>query len=272
MVRNRDLDLAPDFQRNEVWKPLQKSRLIESILLQIPLPAFYFAEDPDGTMRVVDGLQRLSTIRDYCQQEARGFALNGLEYLWEAEGKRFSELAPSWRRRLYNTQIIAYVVDPQTPDPVKFDIFKRINTLGSPLNAQEIRHCMSGPAARDFLKGSAGSEKFHRATGGVLRNHVRMVDRELALRFYAFYLLDNNIEAYAKYPTLDAFLMDATREIENLSEERRHRLFGAFETAMENAYNLFGRHAFRKWPLEEEQKRSPINRRSSRVGPSSLRR
>src|SRR5436190_1363685 len=61
----RSLDLAPDFQRLEVWKPVQKAQLIESILLQIPLPAFYFAEDGDGTLRVVDGLQRLSTVRDF---------------------------------------------------------------------------------------------------------------------------------------------------------------------------------------------------------------
>ena len=81
MIDDGDLELAPDFQRNTVWKARQKSRLIESILLQIPLPAFYFAEDANGMMRVVDGLQRLSTVRSYVRGEPTDFALSGLEYL-----------------------------------------------------------------------------------------------------------------------------------------------------------------------------------------------
>jgi len=65
MIDDGDLDLAPDFQRNQVWKEKAKSRLIESILLRIPLPAFYFSADGDGRLRVVDGLQRLSTVHSF---------------------------------------------------------------------------------------------------------------------------------------------------------------------------------------------------------------
>jgi uncharacterized protein with ParB-like and HNH nuclease domain len=75
-----DIDLTPDFQRNLVWDDLRKSRLIESILLRIPLPIFYFAQDEDGRISVVDGLQRLSTIRDFMNNN---FRLNNLEYLQE---------------------------------------------------------------------------------------------------------------------------------------------------------------------------------------------
>jgi uncharacterized protein with ParB-like and HNH nuclease domain len=135
MVKEGDLELAPDFQRKKVWGPVQKSRLIESILLRIPLPAFYFSSDEQGLLQVVDGLQRLSTINDFVNGK---FVLNGLEYLQkDVGGKRFETLPANWSRRVYSTQIIANVVDPQTPDQVKFDIFKRINTGGSPLNAQE---------------------------------------------------------------------------------------------------------------------------------------
>lgn len=258
MIRDEELDLAPDFQRQQVWKAYQKSRLIESILLQIPLPSFYFTEETDGVMRVVDGLQRLSTIEQFCRVDEGGFRLNGLEYLHDVEGLRFGELAPSWQRRLRNTQLFVHVIDPQTPDPVKFDIFKRINTGGSPLNAQEIRHCMSGRAARAFLKASVALPEFQRATGGALQNHIRMVDREVALRFYAFYMLVD-VEEYRDSVTMDAFLTEATRVIDGLSDAERETLIAAFKMAMSNAYKLFGEHAFRKWPLDDER-RSPINR------------
>ncbi len=131
------LDLAPDFQRLQVWKPVQKARLIESVLLQIPLPAFYFAEDRDGTLRVVDGVQRLTTIHDFVRGGSGGsggFSLEGLAYIDDVTGKHFEELPALWQRRLHNTQIVANVIDPSTPRPVMLDIFKRINTGGTPLS------------------------------------------------------------------------------------------------------------------------------------------
>jgi hypothetical protein len=89
MIDDGELELAPGFQRNKVWSLGTRSRLIESILLKIPLPAFYFAQDNDGTMKVVDGLQRLSTVHSFAREE--GFTLHGLEYLSGEEGKRFVE-------------------------------------------------------------------------------------------------------------------------------------------------------------------------------------
>src|SRR5271165_3559787 len=97
-------------------------------------------------------------------------------------------------------------------DKVKFDIFKRINTGGSPLNAQEIRHCMSLKRSRDFLKELTELPSFDLATGGKLRNHVRMVDREVALRFCAFSII--GVDVYGKFETMDAFLTEATRQID----------------------------------------------------------
>ncbi|MFJ5724959.1 DUF262 domain-containing protein [Streptomyces sp. NPDC093149] len=261
MIEDESLELAPDFQRGQVWKPVQKSRLIESVLLQIPLPAFYFAEDTDGLMRVVDGLQRLSTIRDFVRGgEKGGFALKGLEYLKGAvEGKRFEDLPAPWRRRIYNTQIVTNVIDPTTPSDVMYDIFKRINTGGTPLNAQEIRHCMSKDRSRDLLQQMTSTAEFNAATND-MGGHIRMNDREMALRFAAFWLMGT--DGYAKYAAMDPFLQRTTIMLDNEKEVTKARsadLMAAFRKAMVNARLVFGDQAFRKWPLGMSG-RNPINR------------
>lgn len=262
MIAEGDIELAPDFQRNQVWKLPQKSRLIESILLQIPLPAFYFAEDSDGMMRVVDGLQRLSTVRDFVRGGPNGgFALKGLEYL-DIDGKRFDELPPAWRRRINNTQIVVHVIDPTTPTGIKYDIFKRINTGGSPLSSQEIRHCMSKERSRKFLKRCTNMTEFDQATDGRLRRHPRMNDREMALRFCAFELL-GLAEYRDTYQAMDPFLDAATSSLDDprkVDDAALEDLHGKFTRSMRNCREVFGDHAFRKWPYSSEKRLSPINR------------
>ncbi|HEX5493065.1 MAG TPA: DUF262 domain-containing protein [Mycobacteriales bacterium] len=261
LIDYEDLELAPDFQRNRVWKVRQKSRLIESILLQIPLPAFYFAEDRNGRMRVVDGLQRLSTVHSYVRGGQDAFALTDLEYLTQtAEGKGFGELPAALQRRIHNAQIVVHVIDPTTPPSVKYDIFKRINTLGTPLNAQEIRHCMSNDRSREFLKRCAHTEEFDRATGGRLRDHIRMDDRELVLRYCAFWL--RGVDGYLADGSMDVFLERATALLDNPEEtpvQRLDQLHASFRAAMVNCFAVFAEHAFRKWPRNADR-HNPINR------------
>lgn len=251
------LELAPDFQRGQVWRDYQKSLLVESLLLQIPLPAFYFAEDNEGAFHVVDGLQRLSTLHTFVR--GASFRLKGLEYLDGAEGRRFSDLEIQWQRRINNTQLIINVIDPTTPADVMYNIFKRINTGGTPLNAQEIRHCMGKPRGREILKRMTHTEAFDLATNG-LTDHIRMNDREMALRFAAFYLF--GMAEYMENPVMENFLMRATRLLDDpikLPDRRVHILEEIFSKAMSNAYLLFGEHSFRKWPWTAYG-RSPINR------------
>ncbi len=258
-IEEHSLELAPDFQRGRVWNVGQKSRLVESVLLQIPLPAFYFAEDSDGAFHVVDGLQRLSTLYAYVRDPHSAFPLRGLEYLDDIEGKHFADLSIQWQRRILNTQLIVNVIDPSTPSNAMYDIFKRLNTGGTPLNAQEIRHSMSRPRSRNILKRMTHTDAFTIATNG-LTDHIRMSDREMALRFAAFSLLGLN--GYLEQPAMEPFLMHATRMLDDprqVPDERVAELERSFTTAMENAYLLFGEHAFRKWPLGAVG-RSPINR------------
>lgn len=261
MIGDGDIELAPDFQRLFVWKSLQRSRLIESILLGIPLPAFYFNQDRKGAMQVVDGVQRLTTIYEFA---TKGVPLSDLEYL-KLEGQRFDSLDVVLRRRFQQTQIFANVIEPQTPDDVKFDVFRRINTGGSPLTAQEIRHCMSRSRSRDLLKRMTALPSFHRATDGAFKHERRMADREVVLRFCAFRSL-SSIDAYREFASLDSFLLDFTRQVDgvhqdkpDLSDSALDRLTDDFDRAMGNASAVFDNAAFRKYPTSAK-KRGPINR------------
>ena len=214
-------------------------------------------------MQVVDGVQRLSTINDFVtgdRDRGGGFPLNGLEYLGDVKGRRFNDLPAVWKRRIYNTQIVAHVIEPSTPAAVMYDIFWRINTGGTPLKAQEIRHCVSKQRSRAFLKELAETAAFETATSGKLRNHRRMVDRELALRFVAFWC--RGPEGYLRNDSLESFLLRATRSLDDEHEIDAPALLeirSAFERGLSLAHKVFGGHAFRKWPKGMDQL-APINR------------
>lgn len=274
-IRLREIDLSPDFQREYVWKSRQRTRLIESVLLGIPLPAFYFNQEDDATYQVVDGVQRLSTISLFMND---GHALDALdlEYLKDLDGLKYTALDQASMRRFRSAQIVVHIIEPQTPDEVKYDIFGRVNTLGSPLSAQEIRHAMSRTRSRDFLRNLSELESFDRATGKNffrrdpddltqwVRDTGRMMNRELALRFCAF--LDFNLDFYRQFSSLDAYLADYTKRIDDrsltasgLSEAKLNELYARFDQAMTNAANVLGKYAFRRHP-SNASKRGPINR------------
>ncbi len=255
MIKEGDIDLAPDFQRHYVWKERQRSGLIESLLLGIPLPSFYFNEDSANRLQVVDGVQRLTTVYRYLTNPE--VKLGDLTYLHDLTGQGYEDLAPPFRRRLGSAQFVVHVIDPQTPYRVKFDIFRRINTGGTSLSAQEIRHCMSKTRSREFLKELVGDESFVTATGGALNDHPRMADRELALRFVAFRLFTS--DDYSEHDSFNDFLGFVTNRLDDLAEEDLDGLRNDFVRGMTNGYAVFGDHAFRKWPRDATRK-SPINR------------
>lgn len=272
-IKDGDIDLAPDFQRGYVWKARQRTRLIESILLGIPLPAFYFNQASDGKYQVVDGVQRLSTISLFMRDEHR-LTAQDLEYIVDLDGLAYSELDPGALRRFRSTQIVVHIIEPQTPDEVKYDIFSRVNTLGSPLSPQEIRHAMSKERSREFIRTLVESEEFEaaterqywrkdKATGELVRDSGRMTDRELVLRFCAFRSFA--IDDYRQYASLDAYLIEFTRRLDGVSEQDAFsepdlvKLDQDFRRAMVNAHEILGNAAFRRWPLTLDR-RGPINR------------
>lgn len=259
-IRRGVLDLQPEFQRMAgIWSEQNQSRLIESMLLRIPLPTFYAAEAEadDDAWIIVDGVQRLTTIARFIVPESideSPLVLRRLEYLWQYEGKRFADLPGRLQTRLVETELVLHLIRRGTPEPVMFNIFARINTGGRPLTRQELRHALIPGPARILLREMAESEEFQVATLGTV-SPERMDDREMVLRFIAFWL--RSPEQYG--PDLDEFLRKAMHEVNRFSASQVARLRQDFNKAMNAARIIFGDHAFRKlYPGQE--RRSPINK------------
>lgn len=254
-IRREEIVLQPDFQRSDdVWSKPTQSRLVESLLLRIPIPVFYMAADRDDNWKVVDGLQRLSTLRDFILR--KNLRLRGLEYLSQFHNYKFDDLPRPMQRRITETQLSCHVIEPGTPAEVMFNVFKRINTGGKPLVGQEIRHALNPGAARDLLRRLSRSEEFLRATDGTV-SPKRMADRECVLRFLAFRSLGQ-----AKYGgKLDDFLMLAMGFLDALPREIHVSLEADFRRAMSLAADIFGREAFRK-PKRAgySRQRTPVNK------------
>lgn len=249
------LDLAPDFQRQaNIWKDDVKSRLIESILIRIPLPAFYIDATNEDKWLVVDGLQRLSALKQFVSEKK--LKLSGLEYLTNLEGKTYEELEPRYQRRILETQPTVYLIEKGTPIEVKYNIFKRINTGGVRLSNQEIRHALNPGQANKFLVKLAGTEEFRRVINLSESKKKRMDDREFITGFLAFKL--NSYKDYQK-DTRDAFLSKGLSKVNNLSEAELNEIENSFKKAMIAAFNIFGENAFRK--LSNKNKRKfPLNK------------
>lgn len=258
-IKSSMIDLQPDFQRRwGVWDAKRQSRLIESLLLRIPLPVLYAAEDGDERWEIVDGIQRLSTIARFIEPSSVSAApliLHGLEYLHDYENKSFADLSERLKLRLRETELIIHLIRKGTPPEVKFNIFARINTGGVSLSAQELRHAITPGKARDILLQWSALKEFKQATDGSIKA-IRMDDREVVLRFLAFYMA--GLEAY-RQPDMDGFLIRAMKIINETSDVELNNVRQQFISAMSAAQAIFGLYAFRK-RFTRGAPRLPINK------------
>ena len=255
------LKLQPDFQRKAgIWTNVKQSRLIESLVLRIPLPSFYVSEDDEEEWEVVDGVQRLTAISRFVQPQSddQALRLTGLEYLkGDFDGFRFQDLPPRLSRRIRETEFTFHVIESNTPPAVRFNIFARINTGGMPLTHQELRHALVPGKARDILKQWAESKSFRNAVDHSVKPD-RMADREMVLRYFAFWNMPTP-ESYSRRD-FGEFLMDAMKDMNRLRRSEVNEVRETFESAMRVAHRVFGREAFRKKYSADETWRRPINR------------
>lgn len=188
-LENDEIDLEPEYQRHgNLWSMDQQSRLIESMMLKIPIPAFYFNAANEEKWGVIDGLQRLTVLKNFLvgQSDEDGKRKKekfiGLQYLSEFNGCTFDELPRQYVRRIKETSIVAYTVEKGTPDAVIYNIFQRINTGGLKLNPQEIRQALYTGKATQLIQQLAESDEFLQATQYAIPPE-RMTDREYVTRF-----------------------------------------------------------------------------------------
>lgn len=280
-LKQNSIHLSPSFQRNEVWDDKRRSRLIESIMLKIPLPMFYVAANELGQWEVVDGLQRLSTIRNFIvgDESGRFLKLRDLEFLGSKfDGKVFNDFNGDERDiRLINTimetEMRFTVINPGTPEAVKRNIFKRINTGGMPLTAHEIRHALYEGHSSRLLAELVKTSEFKSAVASDI-NDTRMGARELVLRFISFMVLSR--KDYKS--NMDTWLSNSMRVINcmpDLDQKSLKKIFfdglvpsilidsvdtirERFVLAMVRSEILFGDHAFRK--SIPGRKKTPINK------------
>ncbi len=241
--------MNPEFQRDFVWDRDRQSKLIESVVMRIPLPVFYLAEDEEGRVIVVDGLQRLTTFQDFLANKFK-LKLPEQELL---NGKRFGDLSPKLQNRIEDCNLILYILDSNVPDHAKFQIFERVNG-GVPLTRQQMRNCIYNGPATKWLKKEAETELFLKATGKSL-DAKKMRDRELINRFCAFQLL--GYQTYNK-DDMDGYLANALQWMNKMNETELADLSTSFQRSLRNNYALFERHAFRKHTRSQES-RSIVN-------------
>ncbi|HHX8715861.1 DUF262 domain-containing protein [Vibrio diabolicus] len=267
-----EIELQPDFQRKDrVWPDPRKSKLIESILMGLPLPVFYFAEKPNGDWIIVDGLQRITTIYDFMRGE---FSLNGLEVLEELNGKDFSGLERAEQRKIREYPLTAHLIDMATDkDNIIVELFHRINTYGVKLSEQEIRSALNQGTSVKFLRYLASTPEFKSATHGKIKSD-RQKDMELCLSALSFMLrgyksFDNQYNKYLSDAMESMNAHTLKLDDEDLLDEGMSKLSAEyspvykliadkFKNGLKIAEQVFGDYAFKKIP--DSAKKVPISK------------
>lgn len=253
-LKRQQINLYPEYQRlPELWKAEKMSQLIESLLIRLPLPVFYF-DGSNDIWEVVDGLQRLSAFKRFMVDEGdAALRLTGLEYLTEYNGKTFADLPAFLQTRIEESQLLIYIINPGTPDDIKYNIFKRINTGGLILTPQEIRNALNQGIPAKIVREMADFEEFRRATDQSVPKD-RMEDCDFVTRFIGFY------GGYTDYqPDLDTWLNKGLAGLKKKTPEELQQLKDDFKKSMNAAWELFDDDAFRK-RYEEGVRRKPINK------------
>lgn len=247
LFKRKELILSPEFQRNNVWKPKQKSELVESILMGIPIPIIYLFENQMGEKQVVDGKQRITALTEFLEGS---FKLKDLTILTELNGKDIGQLTLKQQGVFEDYQLFFYVIQPPTPERIKYDIFDRVNRGGTSINKQEMRNALYGGKCVELLKTICQSTEFINATGGALKPD-RMKDQYTALRVLAFLMLKtgafDNINEDLKYRgDIDDFLARFMIFInKTASDDFIDKYYKLLLASLNNSYMVLGKDGFR---------------------------
>lgn len=242
MVRSGGIDLQPGFQRRERWSPEKQSALIESFLLNVPVPPVYLAEEEDGTYTAIDGKQRLRAISDFM---FGGLTLRKLEELVEADGLTFEQLPSEIKNALMLRPFLRVVTLLKQTDPfLKYEVFLRLNRGGEALNPQEIRNVAFRGSLNDAIYELAQNEFLRtqlKIDGVKSAAYREMSDAEFVLRFLT---ISNSVQDFSGslVREMDAYM----RERQNISGTDLEAVQEKFNTTIARVESLWGAFAFKR--------------------------
>lgn len=249
MEEDGDLILQPDYQRKYVMDATKASRLVESILMDVPIPVIYLAEEQDGVYSVIDGQQRLTSFLSFLKghfPDKNKFTLRGLKVLNNLNKKTFSDLDKKLQRKVRQTTIHTIIIKKESEEDIKFEIFERLNTGSIKLNQDELRNSVYRGSYIKLLAELEEDNLFH----SLVRNDNykrRMIYRGMFLRFFAF-----AERTYLNYkPSMKQFLNKELRDNLNISDEKAREYKEKFKEALELVRIVFGNEAFRKYSIDE---------------------
>lgn len=268
-IDKKAIRLDPDYQRRHRWPTVTSSRLIESLILNIPIPVVFISQDVDvddeveettARFTVIDGQQRLTAIYEFMKGK---FALEGLETLEELNGLTIKELPPFLSRRLEERTVKCLRIDSTVDVQVKYDIFERLNTGSVKLESQELRNATARGPFNDAIKKMATFPSFRRLIQVDPREPLsstkvqKMEDVELVLRFFA--LRDRRYKTLKK--GFRDFLTQNLVQLNELSSQEIDIHRQEFETYMDFILEVCGPAAFAKWRIEgrTEKRMSTFN-------------
>lgn len=235
--------IIPKFQRGYVWNRSQASRLIESLIIQCPIPVIFLSQNSDETLSVIDGNQRLNSIKLFLEDD---FQLKGLTAYPEIEGFYFSELDPRFQRHILNRTIRCIVILKDTHPQIKFDVFERLNTGSVKLNPQELRHGIYNGSLMDLIEKLTKNKDWQNLSG--TKQDKRMKGDELILRFFA---LIDNWRNYSK--PLISFLNSYAENNRTIDDPKKEELKNNFIQTFESCFQVFGHYAFRTFNKDFKQ-------------------
>jgi 5-methylcytosine-specific restriction endonuclease McrA len=241
-----DLDLQPEYQRNFVFDVYKASRLIESILMDVPIPVIYIAEEGDYRYSVIDGQQRLTSFMCFIEgqfPDKSEFRITGLSIMKELNRKRFDELDPALKKKIKKTSLHCIIINNESDRDIKFEIFERLNTGSVRLNEDEIRNTVyRGPYINLLRKIAEEDPEFHQ----VVRKdnfRKRMLYRGMILRFFAL-----SEKTYLNYrPSYKQFCNKHLRDYQNLLPTKAEELYDRFKKCLGLCRDVFGDNAFRRF-------------------------
>ena len=252
MKNDGELILQPDYQRNFVATDLIASKLIESILLDVPIPVIYLAEEQDGNFSVIDGQQRLTSFISYLNgkfPDDRPFRLSGLKVLSELNRSTFGELSTEHQKKIRNTTIHSIIIKKESNPDIKFEIFERLNTGSTKLNEDEIRNTVYRGGYISLLHKLSANPLFHDL---VKKDNFkkRMIYNGMILRFLAI-----SEKSYLNYrSSMKQFCNKELRDNRNLTPEKAREFKNRFEHCLDLVKIVFGEHAFRRYIPGNETK------------------